>query len=98
MGCVLLATVLPASAQFLVVADGDGFVNVWVKATAKSAITDTLPNGYLPYYYDAPAGNWLGIDYEKRGKAKSGFIYSNRTSPVDSFEVIPMLPVNKNAV
>lgn len=70
--------------QFAIVNDKDSLVNVRKDGLLNSNVIDQLPNGHLIYCFENK-GNWTNIDYTKKGKELSGFIYKDRYKFVSDF-------------
>lgn len=81
--CVLLLQT--SFAQFAIVKDKDGYVNIRQEAGTSAAIKDTLSNGQIVYCFE-PEREWLPVDYKKKGKNWSGYIHQSRLVPVSSFD------------
>jgi len=78
-----------AFAQFYIVVDKDGYVNVRNAGDSKSRIVDTLNNGHLVYFIEEK-GNWRKIDYNRNGKDRDGFIYKGRLKSIEDYDSIPL--------
>ena len=74
--------------QFAIISDKDGFVNVRSTAKIENNISDKLENGFVVYSFE-PTGNWINIDYKKKGKESGGYIYKDRIKFVTDFIKIP---------
>lgn len=94
MKLLILATVLllatSVNAQFAIIADKDGFVNVRGEAKTGNNIIDTLKNGHLIYCLENE-GNWTDIDYSDNGKSSNGYVYKDRYIPVTKYTSIPVV-------
>lgn len=97
LSILLLLLYLPAAAQFAVVADKDGYVNVRADAGTGNKITDSLGNGQLVYCFENKE-NWTNIDYVKKGRELNGYVYKDRYKPIAAFGHIPMIENGKNKV
>lgn len=89
----LSATVLFSGnlfAQFAIIKDNDGYVNVRNEAQKGNNISDKLENGFVIYGFQ-PDNNWVGIDYSKNNKDKSGYVYKDRIKYVSEFTKIPLI-------
>lgn len=84
-------------AQFAIVSDKDGAVNVRLEANANSKITSSLQNGHLIYCLEHK-GNWTNIDYTSKGKDLNGYVYKDRYQLIDNFPAIPLIAKNKTSV
>ena len=78
-----------SSAQFAIVNDVDGFVNIREGADRNSKAIDKLNNGHLIYCFENK-GNWTNIDYTHKNKECNGYIYNNKYKPVDEYIKIPV--------
>lgn len=76
-------------AQFGVINDSDGFVNVRSTPETTTNITDKLLNNFVVYAFE-PKGNWINIDYKKNDKERNGFIYKNRIKYISDFTSVPL--------
>ena len=74
--------------QFGIISDKDGFVNVRSTAENGNNISDKLENGIVVYSFE-PNGNWINIDYKKKGKESNGYIYKDRIKLLSNFTKIP---------
>lgn len=84
-------------AQFAIVLDKDGSVNVRLDATTSSKINSSLLNGHLIYCLEHK-GNWTNIDYASKGKELNGYVYKDRYKLIDHFPSIPVITKNKTSV
>ena len=75
--------------QFGIINDLDGFVNVRRSAEKGNNISDKLENGFIVYCFE-PEGNWVNIDYKKKGKDLNGYIYKDRIKYISSFENVAL--------
>ena len=75
------------SAQFAVIQDKDGYVNIRSSASLSNNVKDTLNNGRLIFLYDRE-GSFYNAEYAKRGTNKDGYVYFDRTRKVQNFEKI----------
>jgi len=87
---ILLLLSRPSFAQFAIIADTDGFANIRNTAAPASRIVDTLHNGHFVYCFETN-GNWINIDYSKKKKDLTAYVYHDRVKYVSSFEKIPAL-------
>jgi hypothetical protein len=85
-----LALLLSATtqAQFAVITDNDGWVNIRKDAAIANNISDKLLNGHIVYTWET-TGNWTTIEYSKANKGLSGFVYRDRYKLVTNFTSIP---------
>ncbi|MBX2920678.1 MAG: hypothetical protein KF746_00700 [Chitinophagaceae bacterium] len=88
---------LSTYAQFAIIADQDGYVNVRTGKETGSKITDTLKNGHLIFCFENE-GNRTNIDYSKNGKELNGFVYKDRYTLISSYPPVPMLKNEPNSV
>ncbi|MEN2414942.1 hypothetical protein [Flavobacterium mesophilum] len=77
-------------AQFAVIKDNDGYVNIRTTASKGSNISDKLNNGFVVYCF-SPESNWINIDYSKNDKYKNGYLYKDRIKYLSEFEKIPLI-------
>jgi hypothetical protein len=84
-------------AQFAIVQDAEGFVNVRSEAKAGNNILDTLLSGHLVYPFEE-VGNWATVYYNKGRAARHGYVYANRLKPLTAFERLPIVAKSKNRV
>lgn len=84
-------------AQFAIISDKDGYVNVRKEGKTGNNITDTLRNGHLVYRFE-DEGNWCQIDYEKKGKQMYGYIYGDRCVQVSSYTHLPVMKEYKDSI
>lgn len=84
-------------AQFAIISDKDGFVNVRTSAKVGNNVFDKLKNGFIIYYFETN-GNWINIDYKKNGKELNGYIYNDRVQFVSDFSKIPQISITKDKV
>lgn len=73
--------------QFAIISDKDGFVNVRSTAEIGNNISDKLENGFVIYSFE-PNGDWINVDYKKKGKESSGYIYKDRVKFITDFKKI----------
>lgn len=81
-------------AQFSIIKDVDGYVNV--RSTPENADnkTDKLVNDHVVYAFQ-PQGNWINIDYKKNGALLNGYIYKDRIKFISDFPAV-LLKSNSN--
>ncbi|OYU96585.1 MAG: hypothetical protein CFE21_09385 [Bacteroidetes bacterium B1(2017)] len=85
LACFLCQTTF---AQFGIIADQDGYVNVRKSPTSSAAIIDTLGNGQIVFCIKKE-GVWYTTDYHLNPiKNKSGFIHTSRVKLIPDFEKI----------
>lgn len=84
------------SAQFAIINDSDGFTNVRSSAQKNNNILDQLQNGFVVYYFKND-GNWANIDYTKKGKSRSGYVYKDRLLEVIEYKSVPF-KMNKDGI
>ena len=87
-----------ARAQFWIVSDKDGFVNVRDSANTRSKIHDTLNNGHFIYTVpvEEQTGAWLKIVYHHKGKDREGYVYRDRLNAVADYDSIPLQNYTEN--
>lgn len=88
---------LSTYAQFGIIADKDGYVNVRTGKEAGSKITDTLKNGHLIFCFENE-GNWTNIDYSRNDKKLNGFVYKDRYTLISSYQLVPIVKNDPDAV
>ncbi|WP_426483969.1 hypothetical protein [Flavobacterium sp. 2] len=86
-----------AFAQFAVIKDNDGYVNIRSEASKENNISDKLNNGFVVYCFE-PKNNWINIDYSKNNKDRNGYLYKDRVQYLSEFAVIPLVKETKNQV
>src|SRR5215216_3937198 len=84
-------------AQFAIVCDNDGFVNVREDGQSNSKIIDTLKNGHLVYCFEKN-GNWTSIENSRRTKECNGYIYNDKNKLISQLPSIPIVSKTQNAV
>ena len=84
-------------AQFAVIKDNDGYVNIRTEASKGNNISDKLNNGFVVYCFE-PVNNWINIDYSKNNKDLSGYLYKDRVTYLSEFEKIPLIKETKTKV
>ncbi|CAD0007434.1 SH3 domain-containing protein [Flavobacterium chungangense] len=77
-------------AQYAIIKDNDGYVNVRNEAKKGNNISDKLENGFVVYGFQ-PDNNWVGIDYSKNNKDRSGYVYKDRIKYLSEFTKIPLI-------
>lgn len=80
----LLCCALHSSAQFAIVADKDGFINVREDAGSESKIADKLNNGHLIYCFENK-GNWTNINYTHNNIELNGYVYKDNYKSIDDY-------------
>lgn len=86
-----------AFAQFAVIKDKDGYVNIRTEVSKENNISDKLNNGFVVYCFE-PKNNWINIDYSKNNKDRNGYLYKDRVQYLSEFTVIPLVKETKNQV
>lgn len=84
-------------AQYAIIKDSDGYVNVRSEAQKGNNISDKLENGFVVYGFQ-PDNNWIGIDYSKNNKDRSGYVYKDRIKYVSEFTKIPLIKETSSKV
>lgn len=74
-------------AQFGIIVDKDGFVNVRNSPNISNNIIDTLTSGQIVFCLEAE-GEWRPIDYDLSRQNKSGYIHNSRVKFIDNFDKI----------
>lgn len=75
-------------AQFGMIADKDGYVNIRKSPSISNNIIGTLANDQIVYSLGAE-GKWLLVDYDFNHQIKSGYIHGSRVQFIDVFDQIP---------
>lgn len=83
-------------AQFAIIDDPDGYVNVRATAKKEDNIKGKLNNGDIVYVFDTE-GNWTSIDFYTDKKELDGFIYFNRTKFITDYQEIPLKTSDKKS-
>lgn len=86
-------------AQFAIVTDQDGFVNIREKPNAKSKITGKIKTSEIVYIFDKgdENPNWSIIDfYRTDGNLLTGYVYNSKIKKISSYEQIPSSNTNEN--
>ena len=96
-GIALLFVSTISYAQFAIISDKDGFVNVRNGGNPNSKVTDSLQNGHLVYCLESK-GNWTNIDYTKNGKELNGYVYKDRYKLVNGFLTIHVVTESETSV
>ncbi|QLC67623.1 hypothetical protein LPB248_15300 [Flavobacterium sp. LPB0248] len=94
---LMMFTRINASAQFAVIKDNDGYVNIRTEASKGNNISDKLNNGFVVYCFE-PKNNWINIDYSKNDKDKSGYLYKDRVQYLSEFTKIPLIKETQTKV
>lgn len=84
-------------AQFAVISDADGYVNVRSEAQKGNNISDKLNNGFVVFCF-TPENNWLNIDYSKNNKDRNGYLYKDRIKYLSEFTKIPLYKESETEV
>lgn len=86
-----------ALAQFAIVKDKDGFVNVRSEASTGSKVSDTIASGRIVYCFE-PEKDWVMIDYPKKGYDQSGYVHRSRLFFIDSLPSFRVVQQNDSAL
>ncbi|WP_431242945.1 hypothetical protein ACQ9BO_25155 [Flavobacterium sp. P21] len=84
-------------AQFAIISDRDGFVNIRKEAKTGNNISDQLNNGFVVYCFE-PENNWINIDYSKNNKDRNGYLYKDRIQYLSEFTKIPLFKETQSQV
>ncbi len=84
-------------AQFAIISDRDGFVNIRKEAKTGNNISDQLNNGFVVYCFE-PEKNWINIDYSKNNKDRNGYLYKDRVHYLSEFTKIPLIKETRSQV
>jgi hypothetical protein len=87
---ILAFATTSAFAQFALVTDKDGYVNIRSSAQLANNIQDTLQNGRLVYLHERE-GSFYYTDYYKKNENRNGFVYHDRIKKVTDYEKIPLV-------
>lgn len=82
--CFLAISVSELHAQYLIVQDKDGYVNVREKPSAGSRITGRLNDQELVASFRDGENGWEFVSYWKNGVEETGYIHASRLKPLDS--------------
>jgi hypothetical protein len=93
---ILLLISKVSFAQFYVVQDPDGFVNVRSEPNAKSKVLTTLSNGKVVYIYE-PEG-FTPVEFKENQDTLQAFIYRDRLKAVESFTKVKRKSLKSNEV
>jgi hypothetical protein len=84
-----------AYAQFAIVRDKDGFVNVRQAADVNSKVLDKLSNETIIFCFPEEAkGEWLPVDYAIENQTLPGFIHKSRVVFIDSLRAFHTTKLN----
>ncbi len=83
--------------QFAIINDKYGYVNIRSSPENGKNIVDSLYNGQIVWAFE-PEGNWRVVDYQKKGKSITGYIYKDRVKYLASFDSIPIHKLDKRQV
>ena len=81
----MLFVSMTSMAQFAIISDKDGYVNMRSSAALSNNIQDTLHNGRIVFCYERE-GNFYSAEYGKKGENKTGYVYHDRVKMVMGFE------------
>lgn len=95
----LLFLLLPCSAfaQLGIIKDKDGFCYVRSSPEKENNIRDTLTNGTMVFYFE-PTGNWMEIDYLKGKQTRSGYVYKDRYTAVETLKEIKQSSLTQKSI
>lgn len=88
---------LHASAQFAILTDKEGYVNVREDAGINKKIINKLNSGHLIYCFENK-GNWTNIDYTHQDKERNGYIYKEKYKMVSDFLSFPATKKSDNNI
>ncbi|WP_051951551.1 hypothetical protein [Flavobacterium sp. ASV13] len=94
--CIILSQI-NAFAQFAVIKDKDGYVNIRTETSKGNNISDKLNNGFVVYCFE-PKNNWINIDYSKNNKDRNGYLYKDRVQYLSEFMTIPLVKETQTKV
>lgn len=75
-------------AQFGVVVDKDGYVNIRDTPTISNNISDRLTTGEIVFCFENE-DNWYPIEYKIKQASKGGYIHKSRVKFIQEFNEIP---------
>ena len=76
------------TAQFALIQDSEGFVNVRSDLSFKNNVTDTLASNRIVWCFEAE-GDWYNVDYYKKSNYGNGYVHKSRIKMISTFENIP---------
>lgn len=88
---------LPTLAQFGIIADEEGFVNIRSSAEITNNIIETANSGEVVYCLEAE-GDWLPVDYHLGQWNKSGYIHKTRVKLIEQFEEVPFVQFTDTSI
>lgn len=94
---LLLAICVNMQAQFAIVKDSDGFVNIRDQYEVKGKIIDKLENGHVIFLFESDT-NWINIEYRKKAENHYGYIYHDRYIAISSFEGLKQISVKRSKI
>ncbi|MDR6339134.1 hypothetical protein HNQ91_002185 [Filimonas zeae] len=83
-------------AQYAVVRDKDGYVNVREDSAGDARIVDRISNQSLVCVWLNEVNDWSDVSYMKNGKEYSGYIHASRLVAVDSIPGVKLLKKTKH--
>jgi hypothetical protein len=84
-------------AQFAIVHDKDGFLNVREKGNIHSKVINKLQNGHLIYCFEGDS-NWTHIHFTANGKEREGYVYKGRYKMTSNFASIDKTSESANSI
>lgn len=94
---ILLLITQSAIAQFALIEDKEGFVNVRRSGEYGDNIIDTLRNGDIVFSFELQ-NDWYPIDYKEKGENRTGFVHKTRLKFISDFAKIPHNSFSDNIV
>jgi hypothetical protein len=88
---------LHGSAQFAIINDEDGYVNVREDGSKNSKVVDKLNNGHLICCIENK-GNWINIDYILHDKERNGYLYKKKFKMVSDCLSFPATKKSDNKI
>lgn len=94
---LLIAPSFQATGQFAIITDRDGYTNVRSDSQKNSRIIDTLHNDHLIYILEKE-GTRVHIEYTRKQKELSGYVYNDRFTAIAEFNKIPVYSQRDNQI
>ncbi|WP_119080526.1 SH3 domain-containing protein [Chitinophaga alhagiae] len=93
----LLCLSLQLHAQFALVEDKDGYVNVRDKPSLSGTVTGRVPSGNIVFCMET-AGEWYSVDYGSGKQTGSGYIHRSRLQMVRNFPEIAVQKATEDSI
>lgn len=85
-------------AQFAIVADKDGYVNVRSSGELGENLIDTLHNGRIVFCLEGDDEHWRPVDYNFHVKIQSGYIHDSRLKYIGDFKSIKYSNLTRDSI